>query len=113
LKYHSFPFIFKFILLIDSEPDWKEKDDSKIDYIFDLLEYLISEFEKNIDKKINMDFYHYINNIINYIVLINKLILNEEQKVIYFSDEKFKEIFYKLISLLQITGLLYSNIVLK
>jgi len=113
LKYHSFPFIFKFILLIDSDPDWEEKDGSKIDYIFDLLEYLISEFEKNIDKKINMDFYHYINNIINYIVLINKLILNEEQKVIYFSDEKFKEkfkeIFYKLISLLQITGLLYSN----
>ena len=115
LKNHRFPFIFKLILLIDSD---KESNfiTGKIDFILDLLIYIIEEFETffNQQKKIKKEekeVYYYIDNLINCLVLMDKIVLKKEKEIelIYIKKEKFRELFFKLIDLLKNTGLLYSN----
>ena len=108
LKSHRFPFIFNFIELIDSISEIDEKKNT----ILYLLNYLIEEFQKYFNahnKKINKDDKYLIFNIINYVVLINKIILKDANKIIFLEKDEFKMMFYKLINFLQFTGLLYSN----
>ena len=108
LKNHNFPFIFQFILLIDSESHLNEA----MDYIVDILLYLIEIFEcyfKKSNIKICVEDIYYIINLINYIILINKLALKNEKEVNIIQNTNFKEIFYRALELLKLTGLLYSN----
>ena len=108
LKSHRFPFIFNFIELIDSISEIDEKKST----ILYLLNYLIEEFQKYFNthnKKINKEDKYLIFNLINYVVLINKLILKDANQIIFLENDEFKVMFYKLINFLQFTGLLYSN----
>ena len=117
LKNHRFPFIFNFILLINSDKETEGINfNSKIDFILSLLTFLIEEFEEYFkvrEKKINKEEksdYAFINNLINFLVLLNKLISIPEYETIYLNNDKFvDEIFFKLIELLKGTGLLYTN----
>jgi hypothetical protein len=108
LKNHRFPFIFNFIELIDSDSEINEK----VSTILYLLNYLIEELQNYFNvhnKKINNEDKYLIFNLINYVVLINKLILRDVNKIIFLEKDEFKAMFYKLINFLQFTGLLYSN----
>ena len=105
LKYHNFPFIFKFILLINSE--------LKVELIIiDLLKYIYEELQYNyenyIPKNKNDIDYYFVSNIINLIILINKLIIKNINLIII-ESESFVDLLYKLINILEKSGLFYSN----
>ena len=108
LKNNDFPFIFKLILLIDFD-----EDKAKEEYIIQLLFYLKHYFEEYFklhDKKIKKDEkenLYFINNLTNFVVVINKLFFKENSLYLY--NDNFRDIFFGLIDLLQNTGLLYSN----
>ena len=130
LIYHCFPFIFKFILLInldeDSEQDMQNMqdmtqdmtpatiyEDGKYTYILDLLSfiynelesYYLKEYETN-NKKENT--YNFICNLINFLILLHKISIKKESQIL-FKNSSFQEMFFKLVDLLENTGLLYSN----
>ena len=112
LKNHRFPFVFDFISLILSDENYDEKDFRKIDLIMDILDFIINEFESyynKSNKKVNKEDIYLIINIINYVILINKIYFQDENFVILINITKFKELFFRLIDILDITGLLFSN----
>jgi hypothetical protein len=105
LRHHSFPFIFKFILLINSE--------LKVELIIiDLLNFIYEELENNyknyIPKNKNEIDDFFVSNIINLLVLINKLFI-KNKNLILFVNESFADLFFKIINILEKTGLFYSN----
>ena len=105
LKSHNFPFIFKFILLINSE--------LKVELIIiDLLNFIYEELENNyknyIPKNKNEIDDFFVSNIINLLVLINKLFI-KNKNLILFVNESFVDLFFKIINILEKTGLFYSN----
>ena len=105
LKSHNFPFIFKFILLINSE--------LKVELIIiDLLNFIYEELENNYKNytprnKNEIDNY-FVSNIINLLVLINKLFI-QNKNLILFVNETFVDLFIKIINILEKSGLFYSN----
>ena len=109
---HSFPFIFQFILLINLDEENKQEVNEKIknennNFIVDLLCFIYDEldnFYKENDSK-NENYYFFICNTINFLILLNKLFANE----ILFKYNSLQDLFFKLIDLLINTGLLYSN----
>ena len=112
LKHHRFPFVFDFISLIINDNDFNENDYKKIDLISEILDFIVGEFEKIYNKsseKVNEKDIYLIINIINCLVLINNIISNDDYNVTFLENDKFKEIFFRLIDILKITGLLFSN----
>ena len=109
LTNHSFPFIFKFILLIYSEEN-KEKENR--DIVSNLLCFIFNEleifFKSYSPSKRKDDNYYFICNSINLIIVINKL-FNIKENSNLFKNKSFYEMFFKLIKLLEKIGLLYSN----
>ena len=110
LKHHDFPFIFKFISLINTN----SLDNNRNNLILELFEYLIDKFDKyfNIsNRKITREDYYYIINLINFLLIFNKVVLDnkENNKNINNELDLYKKLFYKLMDILHITGLLYSN----
>ena len=118
LKNHSFPFIYKFILLINLELYYQKPKEEKIlneanlNAIIDLLCFIYNEldnyFEDHNPKNKNENYSFFICNTINLLVLINKIFIKEESQII-FKYKKFQDMFIKLVNLLDKTGLLYSN----
>ena len=109
---HRFPFIFKFILLINiDEENGKEKNEKgKIEnnnYIIDLLFFIYNELDNysKENESRNENYYYFICNTINFLILLNKIFVNE----ILFRYNALQELLFKLINLLENTGLLYSN----
>lgn len=105
LKSHNFPFIFKFILLVNSE--------LKVELIIiDLLNYIYEELEYNYKsyspKNKNDIDYYFVSNIINLLVLINKLFI-KNINLMLFANESFVDLFFKIINILEKSGLFYSN----
>ena len=120
IKYHSFPFIFKFILLINlEEQNVEEKKENNINddndennLIIDLLSFIYDELgnnfnDYNIKIKSENDYY-FICNLTNLLILINKIFIKRDN-IFLLENSCFYDIFFKLIKLLEKTGLLYSN----
>ena len=127
LIYHSFPFIFKFILLINLDEEYEEDmqdmtqdmtrdtldEEGKYSYILDLLSFIYNELESYFLKEYeinnkNENTYNFICNLINFLILINKIFIKKESQIL-FKNSSFHEMFFKLVELLENTGLLYSN----
>ena len=85
-----------------------EKDINS-DFIVDLLGFIYDElnnYSNECDLKNKNDKYNYfIYNTINFLILINKIFINEK----LFKYNSLHELFFRLIELLESTGLLYSN----
>ena len=108
LKTHTFPFIFRFLILINE--NILEESNIINDYTIDLVEFIFKQLEKELkdfEPKKKENDSRYILNIINLIILINILIIQKKKQ--YFNNEKFVIIFYKIIDIFEKTGLLYSN----
>ena len=112
LKNHSFPFVFDFISLIINDENFDENDNRKIDFILDILDFILNEFEKcynKSSKKVKEKDIYLIINIINYVVSIHNIFFNEDYREVFVDNFRFKEIFFRLSNVLNITGLLFSN----
>ena len=110
LNHHDSPFIFKFISLIIANV----LDNNKNNLILDLFEYLGDAFDKYFkisELKVKNKDYYVIINLINYLIIFHNLLIDnkEDNKNINNEKERYKQLFYKLLDLLHITGLLYSN----
>ena len=109
LKNHTNPFIFKFYLLIlnqslESNNDAERINKTKLS-ISSLIINTLHDFQKNLDIK-NENYKYYIYNLINYLMILNEeLDINSN----LFKDNKFHEIFFKYITLLDKSCLLFSN----
>ena len=120
IKTHSFPFIFKFILLINLEEPYEEEkkenknkdDNDENNTIIDLLSFINDELGNNFNeyniKLKNDNDYYFICNLINLLILINKIFIKRDN-IFLLKNTCFYNIFFKLIKLLEKTGLLYSN----
>ena len=119
LKHHSFPFIFKFILLINLEEENKENnkekncnDNDDNELIIELLSFIYEELEnyfKSFDiKNKSENDYNAICNLVNLLILINKIFIKRDN-IFLLENSNFYDIFFKLIKILEKTGLLYSN----
>ena len=76
LKSHDFPFIFKFILLLNQD----KNNINKINLIEDLFSYLNEKFDKYFnDRKINKEDYYYIINLINYLIVFHNIIIGDKK----------------------------------
>ena len=109
LQNHGFPFIFKLLLLIDLD----QNNTYYLDiFIVKLLMYMINEFDEYYKKqegKIKEGDFYYINNLINFVVLIDRLFLKKEKQFYINNQKNIEDIFFKLIDILKYSGLLYSN----
>ena len=118
LKNHCSSFIFKFLFFIANEnvlpfescfEEDKNKYKNKIIKLrINLMIYIIDilfNYQKEIKRKSEM--INQMINLLNFLILINEEL--DYNKNILFKNNKFCEALYKYISLLEKTGLLYSN----
>jgi hypothetical protein len=123
LEHHNFPFIFKFILLISYVEENeisqnKEKNDDNnenlnINCIIDLICFITNKLEisfKNYDPNSNNQNsnYYFICNVINLLIVMNNIFLDKNFQII-FCKKQLIDCFYKIVHILEKTGLLYSN----
>ena len=106
LKFHISPFIFKFLLILSKNTISKEnlneyfiENQMKIS----LLAFIIDTINDLKNNKDNIFIYH----LLNVIIIFNQEMENNSKN--FFTNCKFKEIFYKYINLLHQSSLLYSN----
>ena len=109
LKNHTNPFIFKFYLLILNQSLESSNDEERINRIkisiSNLIVNTLYDFQQNLDNK-NENYKYYIYNLINYLVILNEEIDTNSS---LFKNNIFYEIFYKYITLLDKSSLLFSN----
>ena len=113
LKNHFDPFIFKFYLYIEKSIHPLEKENINLEkkinktklYLLDHILNILFDFQKEINTK-DEKYKYYINNLLNILILLNEEIDNNSN---LFRNNIFLEIFYKFVSLLEQSYLLYSN----
>ena len=120
LKNHPNPFIFKFYYFISNKNlnylnnVYQDEMDEKINKTkIALLNFMVntlSDFLKETKPKKETNFF-YINNILNILTILNEELYDKELSL--FKNNSFYEIFYKYISVLDKSCLLYSNYYLE
>ena len=113
LKTHFIPFVFKYYLYLgcsifplEKENQEREKkiNKTKLNLLGKILDILF-DFQKEVNIK-EENYKYYINNLLNYLIILNEEIDNNPN---IFKNNNFLEIFYKYVSLLDKSYLLYSN----
>ena len=108
---HSYPFIYKFLILINTyciESETSICEEATINLIVYIYNKMLGYFEEEYEPILkNETDYYFISNTINILVLLNEISLTQN-KFTLFKNKKFRESFYNYISLLDNTALLYS-----
>ena len=113
LKSHFVPFVFKFYLYLGNSIFPLEKEnkntENKINktklYLLEQILNILLNFQKETNIK-EENYKYYINNLLNFLIILNEEIDNNTN---IFRNNNFQEIFYKYVSLLEKSCLLYSN----
>ena len=116
LKNHSNPFIFKFYLFISNielfaqeasiKDNIKQKTNKTKITLLNFIVNTLFDFHKEIKAKKEINIF-LINNLLNILIILNEELLSRDSSL--FQMKSFNDIFFKLISLLEKTCLLYSN----
>ena len=107
LRYHRYPFIYKFIdSLFNMEESENQKDIQEL--IIDLFCFIVDQLETIEKKESNekKNLIYFISNSLNLLILINNLITKFGK---FMENSLFYERFFKLINFIENTGILFSN----
>ena len=109
LRYHRYPFIYKFIQSIFSMEESKNQEDNQ-ELIIDLFCFIVDQLEAIEKEKENTDdkksLSYFVSNCVNLLILINNLIIKFDK---LFENNLFYKGFFKLIIFIENTGILFSN----
>ena len=117
LKCHLNPFIFKFYLYILYTENMSQTENTKITLltlIVETLDKYKNDLKRKKEKDKNQNHIYLINNILNFLVLLNEeletsTITTQNNQLNIFNKKNFISIFYKYITLLEMSSLMYSN----
>lgn len=109
LRYHRYPFIYKFIQSIFSMEESKNQEDNQ-ELIIDLFCFIVDQLEAIEKEKENTDdkksLSYFVSNCVNLLILINNLVIKFDK---LFENNLFYKGFFKLIIFIENTGILFSN----
>ena len=107
LRYHRYPFIYKFIHSVFFMEESENQDDNQ-ELIIDLFCFIVDQL-KTIEKENGNDkknFNFFVINCVNLLILTNNLITKFDKLM---ENSLFYEGFFKLINFIENTGIIFSN----